>query len=128
MSRIHESSIGTASTSTPGPQASRAAATSAGAATIVTGSWAATARATAAWAAHASAWRSAHRLRRAGHAMRVRSWGDHSAGIRIPSPHGVRSMRSYATGVDEAAELLASAVDGAIGPWVERSVARIMTA
>jgi len=30
--------------------------------------------------------------------------------------------------VDEPAELLASAVDGAIGPWVERSVARIMVA
>jgi len=30
--------------------------------------------------------------------------------------------------VDEPAELLASAVGGAIGPWVERSVARIMVA
>ena len=30
--------------------------------------------------------------------------------------------------MDEPAELLASAVDGAIGPWVERSVARIMVA
>jgi hypothetical protein len=30
--------------------------------------------------------------------------------------------------VDAPAELLASAVDGAIGPWVERSVARIMVA
>ena len=37
-------------------------------------------------------------------------------------------MRSYATSVDEPAEVLASAVDAAIGPWVERAVARIMVA
>jgi hypothetical protein len=30
--------------------------------------------------------------------------------------------------VDDPPELLASAIDNAIGPWVERSVARIMTA
>jgi hypothetical protein len=37
-------------------------------------------------------------------------------------------MRSYATSVDEPADVLASAVDAAIGPWVERAVARIMVA
>ena len=37
-------------------------------------------------------------------------------------------MRSYATSVDEPAEVLASAVDAAIGHWVERAVARIMVA
>jgi len=37
-------------------------------------------------------------------------------------------MRSYPTSVKEPADVLASAVDTAIGPWVERAVARIMVA
>src|SRR5436190_2044345 len=54
VSRTHESSIGTATTSMWGPHSARAAAKSTGAATTVTGSWAATAAATAACVAVAA--------------------------------------------------------------------------
>ena len=57
----------------------------------------------------------------------MRSWGDHSAGIRIPSAHGVGQPRRVRAWTNPPSAL-ASAVDAAIGPWVERSVARIMVA
>src|SRR3954463_12290238 len=48
--------------------------------------------------------------------------------MRIPSAHRGWSMRPWGTAVGEPADLLASAIDRAIGPWVERAVARIMVA
>ena len=84
LSRIHESSIGSPSTSTASPHASCTSAPAPGAATINTGSNTEIARARAAYSRFASHNASPRSSRRVGHATSVNSCRAHSAAIAIP--------------------------------------------
>jgi hypothetical protein len=92
LSRIHESSIGSPSTSTASPHASCTSAPAPGAATINTGSNTEIARARAAYSRFASHNASPRSSRRVGHATSVNSCRAHSAAIAIPYCGGMGEL------------------------------------
>jgi hypothetical protein len=89
MSRIQASSVASSTTRTCGGRARRAASSWPAEAVTVTGSQATIASATAANASWAGRAPSRQVSGRSGHAIQVRSWGAHSAGIENPSSRGV---------------------------------------